>query len=135
MPFIAALILAAFATCYALVLFFFSFGMMQTTSSGFFIVLGLFFLSATPFIALSQFARYRTPNPEAPVRPILMTFVMLAPTLFWAYIGADLFGPYGYRNLSDALIAILAVGVPAILSLWLACTFALIALNDRRSQA
>lgn len=135
MPFIAAIILAAYATCYGLVLFFFSFGMMRTSSQGFFIVLFLFFLAATPFIALSQIARYRTPDPSAPVRPILMTLVMLAPTLFWGYIAEDIFGPFTYRTLSDFAAAMLSVLVPALLSLWLAVTFALIAYQDRRQRA
>lgn len=132
LPFIAAVILAAYATCYALVLAFFSIGVIQTSSTGFFFVLGLFFLAATPFIALSQIARVRHPDPAAPVRPVLMTFVMLAPAIFWSYIGAGMFGPYGYRNLSDFAAAILTVGGPAVLSFWLAATFALIALRNRR---
>ena len=135
MPFVAAVILAVYAVCYGLVLLLFSYAMIRTAPLFGLSVAFLYFLAATPFIALSQITRYRTPNADRPVRPILMTAVMLAPALFWGYMAQDQLGASGYRSVSQDMLTVAGCLVPALLSLWLAVTFGLIAYQNWRQRA
>lgn len=123
-PKAAAFLLCLYAACYGLLMLYFVFIAIETLGA---IVwfLGMLMLATTPFLALIHLSRATTSDSTAPARPLLMTIIMIAPTLFWGKANFDSLRPIALYGKMEFLL----LGMPATLSFWLLVTFALLALR------
>ena len=123
-PMIVASILAAYAVGYGIALLVVMSSMLQFAENSIFAVLGMLILAATPFVALIHLNRVRNGQDDPPPRPRTMALVMCAPAMFWGWVSFGLITPDWYRYLEGFLLTVVAVAVPAHVSLRLVVTFA-----------
>ena len=133
-PKLIAIALAVYAVCYG-TLFLIFIGIALLDSVAGLAFFGLIALATTPFFAIAHLNRVTDKGNGPPARPAIMATVMAVPAAFWLYASVNSGTPLYYTQFVDAMWVAGFILIPGLLSLWLAVTFAVLAVQGRTKDA